>query len=200
MKSNVAFKFSHNLFIRNNFKNFMKIILRFNDWYEFERAHQDRDHKGISSLHKKLEPFLLRRVKKDVEKSLPAKVEQILRVDMTTQQKQFYKLILTRYFSLFFVFRNPLSLKRDRGSWRVKFYEIKHNAKIRVTKGIWVPFEFPFKLKILKLSLYIPSGGTMAKQCAVNWTALSLDRLKPWAETWSIKPHFDREGNERQFC
>ncbi|KAI1715092.1 chromodomain-helicase-DNA-binding protein 1 [Ditylenchus destructor] len=69
---------------------------RFNDWYEFERAHQDRDHKGISSLHKKLEPFLLRRVKKDVEKSLPAKVEQILRVDMTTQQKQFYKLILTR--------------------------------------------------------------------------------------------------------
>uniref|UniRef100_A0A915DK52 Helicase C-terminal domain-containing protein n=1 Tax=Ditylenchus dipsaci TaxID=166011 RepID=A0A915DK52_9BILA len=69
---------------------------KFDDWHEFERAHQDRDHKGISSLHKKLEPFLLRRVKKDVEKSLPAKVEQILRVDMTTRQKQYYKLILTR--------------------------------------------------------------------------------------------------------
>lgn len=39
---------------------------------------------------------MLRRVKKDVEKSLPAKVEQILRVDMTTQQKQFYKWILTK--------------------------------------------------------------------------------------------------------
>ncbi|KAL3080298.1 hypothetical protein niasHS_012403 [Heterodera schachtii] len=69
---------------------------KFNDWCEFERAHQDRDHKGISSLHRKLEPFLLRRVKKDVEKSLPAKVEQILRVDMTAQQKQYYKLVLTR--------------------------------------------------------------------------------------------------------
>uniref|UniRef100_A0A914ICL6 protein disulfide-isomerase n=1 Tax=Globodera rostochiensis TaxID=31243 RepID=A0A914ICL6_GLORO len=69
---------------------------KFNDWYEFERAHQDRDHKGISALHRKLEPFLLRRMKKDVEKSLPAKVEQILRVDMTVQQKQFYKLVLTR--------------------------------------------------------------------------------------------------------
>lgn len=33
----------------------------------------------------------MRRVKKDVEKSLPAKVEQILRVDMSAQQKQFYK-------------------------------------------------------------------------------------------------------------
>lgn len=72
------------------------MIFRFDDWDEFERAHQDRDHKGISSLHKKLEPFLLRRVKKDVEKSLPAKVEQILRVDMTAQQKQFYKLVLTK--------------------------------------------------------------------------------------------------------
>ncbi|KAI3411999.1 hypothetical protein GPALN_002053 [Globodera pallida] len=69
---------------------------KFNDWCEFERAHQDRDHKGISALHRKLEPFLLRRMKKDVEKSLPAKVEQILRVDMTVQQKQFYKLVLTR--------------------------------------------------------------------------------------------------------
>ncbi|CAD5210016.1 unnamed protein product [Bursaphelenchus xylophilus] len=69
---------------------------QFSNWDEFDAAHQDRDHKGISSLHKKLEPFLLRRVKKDVEKSLPAKVEQILRVDMTAQQKQFYKWILTR--------------------------------------------------------------------------------------------------------
>lgn len=71
-------------------------LYRFNDWSEFERVHQDQSHKGISALHRKLEPYLLRRVKKDVEKSLPAKVEQILRVDMTAQQKQFYKLILTR--------------------------------------------------------------------------------------------------------
>lgn len=60
-------------------------------WEDFEDKHgQGRDN-GYQSLHKVLEPFLLRRVKKDVEKSLPAKVEQILRVDMSAQQKQFYK-------------------------------------------------------------------------------------------------------------
>ncbi|KAI6182890.1 hypothetical protein M3Y97_00429200 [Aphelenchoides bicaudatus] len=70
---------------------------KFDDWERFEEEHKDyQDHEGISILHKKLEPFLLRRVKKDVEKSLPAKVEQILRVDMTQQQKRFYKLILTK--------------------------------------------------------------------------------------------------------
>lgn len=75
---------------------FLILFFRFEYWSEFEQAHKEKDHKGISSLHKKLEPYLLRRVKKDVEKSLPAKVEQILRVDMTAEQKQFYKLILTK--------------------------------------------------------------------------------------------------------
>uniref|UniRef100_A0A0N5BW97 DNA helicase n=1 Tax=Strongyloides papillosus TaxID=174720 RepID=A0A0N5BW97_STREA len=68
----------------------------FNSWSDFETAHKNVDHQGISSLHKKLEPYLLRRVKKDVEKSIPLKVEQILRVEMTRRQKQFYKWILTK--------------------------------------------------------------------------------------------------------
>uniref|UniRef100_A0AC35TH50 DNA helicase n=1 Tax=Rhabditophanes sp. KR3021 TaxID=114890 RepID=A0AC35TH50_9BILA len=68
----------------------------FYSWPQFESDHQEKDHLGISALHKKLEPFLLRRIKKDVEKSLLAKVEQILRVDMTKHQKQYYKWILTK--------------------------------------------------------------------------------------------------------
>ena len=38
-------------------------------------------------------------MKKDVEKDLPAKVEQILRVDMSRLQKQYYKYILTKNYS-----------------------------------------------------------------------------------------------------
>lgn len=47
---------------------------RFDSWSEFEEKHSTADKTGFSALHKELEPFLLRRVKKDVEKSLPAKV------------------------------------------------------------------------------------------------------------------------------
>ncbi|QQP39891.1 ChromodomainhelicaseDNAbinding protein 1like, partial [Caligus rogercresseyi] len=53
----------------------------------------------LHQLHKLLEPYILRRVKKDVEKSLPAKVERILRVDMSRKQKQYYKWILTRNYA-----------------------------------------------------------------------------------------------------
>ncbi|KAM7285865.1 chromodomain-helicase-DNA-binding protein 1-like, partial [Ixodes scapularis] len=69
---------------------------KFDSWEEFEAEHKESADKGYTKLHKQLEPFLLRRVKKDVEKSLPAKVERILRVEMTSIQKQYYKWILTK--------------------------------------------------------------------------------------------------------
>ncbi|XP_077329202.1 chromodomain-helicase-DNA-binding protein 2 isoform X2 [Lithobates pipiens] len=71
---------------------------KFEYWEDFEDDHGKGSDNGYHSLHKVLEPFLLRRVKKDVEKSLPAKVEQILRVEMCALQKQYYKWILTRNF------------------------------------------------------------------------------------------------------
>jgi SNF2 family DNA or RNA helicase len=52
----------------------------------------------LSMLHAELRPHLLRRVIKDVEKSLPPKNERILRVAMSPLQKQYYKWILTRNF------------------------------------------------------------------------------------------------------
>ena len=56
-------------------------VYRFSKWEEFEEVHGEYgsgDGSGLASLHKELEPFLLRRVKKDVEKSLPAKVQQCM--------------------------------------------------------------------------------------------------------------------------
>eukprot|EP01018_Ginkgo_biloba_P030142 Gb_35181 [translate_table: standard] len=52
----------------------------------------------LGNLHKELRPHLLRRVIKDVEKSLPPKIERILRVEMSPLQKQYYKWILERNF------------------------------------------------------------------------------------------------------
>ncbi|XP_022671471.1 chromodomain-helicase-DNA-binding protein 1-like isoform X2 [Varroa destructor] len=73
---------------------------KFPHWDSFEKEHKDTQDKGYNKLHKQLEPYLLRRVKKDVEKSLPAKVERILRVEMTSLQKQYYKWILTKNYKM----------------------------------------------------------------------------------------------------
>jgi SNF2 family DNA or RNA helicase len=52
---------------------------------------QDADQ--VANLHTVLRPYLLRRVKEDVEKALPPKEETILEVSLTPIQKQFYKAI-----------------------------------------------------------------------------------------------------------
>ncbi|CAB1415655.1 unnamed protein product, partial [Pleuronectes platessa] len=105
-KSLMEFRSNHRLLItgtplQNSLKELWSLLHflmpdKFHSWENFEDEHGKGRDNGYQSLHKVLEPFLLRRVKKDVEKSLPAKVEQILRVDMSAQQKQFYKWILTR--------------------------------------------------------------------------------------------------------
>ena len=66
--------------------------------HEYQRLDVSCLNVQLSALHGELRPHLLRRVIKDVEKSLPPKNERILRVAMTPLQKQYYKFILTRNF------------------------------------------------------------------------------------------------------
>ena len=52
--------------------------------------HQNNDKNAIQELRQKVYPFILRRLKKDVLQELPAKTEQILYVDMSSEQAELY--------------------------------------------------------------------------------------------------------------
>jgi chromodomain-helicase-DNA-binding protein 1 len=107
-QSLIKFDTNHRLLItgtplQNSLKELWALIHfimpeRFYSWEEFDEKYSSvlQDGLRFQDLHKELQPYLLRRVKKDVEKSLPSKVEQILRVEMTNVQKQYYKLVLTK--------------------------------------------------------------------------------------------------------
>ena len=72
--------------------------VKFPDSAEFEKEYEVKEAEQVLKLHEQLRPHLLRRVIKDVEKSLPPKNERILRVGMTPLQKRYYRWILTRNF------------------------------------------------------------------------------------------------------
>uniref|UniRef100_A0A8C2ZY39 E1A binding protein p400 n=1 Tax=Cyclopterus lumpus TaxID=8103 RepID=A0A8C2ZY39_CYCLU len=57
---------------------------------------QDYCHKLVIRLHRMIQPFILRRSKRDVEKQLPKKYEHILKCRLSTRQKGLYEDILTQ--------------------------------------------------------------------------------------------------------
>ena len=69
---------------------------QFDEWFNLDIDDNDEKNKLISQLHKILRPFMLRRLKADVEKSLPPKHETILFTGMSTVQKKLYRDILMR--------------------------------------------------------------------------------------------------------
>ncbi|XP_026198066.1 E1A-binding protein p400 isoform X2 [Anabas testudineus] len=57
---------------------------------------QDYCHKLVIRLHRMIQPFILRRSKRDVEKQLPKKYEHILKCRLSSRQKSLYEDILTQ--------------------------------------------------------------------------------------------------------
>eukprot|EP00026_Physarum_polycephalum_P000788 Phypoly_transcript_00789.p1 GENE.Phypoly_transcript_00789~~Phypoly_transcript_00789.p1 ORF type:complete len:1293 (+),score=424.61 Phypoly_transcript_00789:569-3880(+) len=66
----------------------------FDNWFKFEGA--EGNVEVVQKLHKVLRPFLLRRLKSDVEKSLLPKKEILLFVGMSEMQKAWYKKLLSK--------------------------------------------------------------------------------------------------------
>lgn len=95
--------------LQNNIKelialvNFLKGGMANSSFQEYEEIDLDQDAPNqedlIRALHKSLQPFILRRLKKDVEKSLPGKTERILRVEMSDMQTEYYRNIISRNFA-----------------------------------------------------------------------------------------------------
>ena len=69
---------------------------QFDEWFNLDVDDTEAKQRMIGQLHKLLRPFMLRRLKLDVETSLPPKSETILFTGMSSAQKNLYRQILLR--------------------------------------------------------------------------------------------------------
>ncbi|EDO46669.1 predicted protein [Nematostella vectensis] len=78
----------------------------FQRWFDFSAINdeggnekiiaQEKEHQVLERLHSILTPFLLRRLKTDVELSLPPKKEVLVRAPLTSKQTEFYRAALDK--------------------------------------------------------------------------------------------------------
>lgn len=68
----------------------------FSELFESDQNDPRSQEKVIKQIHRLLRPFMLRRLKADVEKSLPKKQEIYLFLGMADMQKKLYKQILSK--------------------------------------------------------------------------------------------------------
>lgn len=66
----------------------------FDEWFQITGENDQQE--VVQQLHKVLRPFLLRRLKSDVERGLPPKKETILKVGMSQMQKHYYRALLQK--------------------------------------------------------------------------------------------------------
>lgn len=71
---------------------------QFQEWFSSAEGGDNQQEHVVKQLHKVLRPFLLRRLKSEVERGLPAKKETVLKVGMSKMQKDYYKHLLQRDF------------------------------------------------------------------------------------------------------
>lgn len=83
--------------IQNDVKEFWT-LLHFIDPESFassrvflEKYGDMKDKETIDELHEEIRPYILRRLKEDVEKSVPPKEETLVEVELTLEQKQYYR-------------------------------------------------------------------------------------------------------------
>lgn len=74
---------------------------RFADFESFQEQYPDLgDSEQVEKLRAELQPYMLQRRKRDVLQHLPAKKEVVVPVTLTKQQREFYRLILTKQYEV----------------------------------------------------------------------------------------------------
>ena len=81
----------------------------FDDMEEFMDQYGDIKSKDrIDELHETIRPYILRRLKEDVEKSVPPKEETLIEVELTVLQKQYYRALYEKNVKFLHKNKRPL--------------------------------------------------------------------------------------------
>ena len=106
-KGQIAYGYQHRLLmtgtpLQNNTQELWSLLnfiepAKFPDWERFAQSFGViQTQEQVELLQRRISPHIIRRVKEDVAKDIPPKMETIIDVELTTMQKQYYRAIFER--------------------------------------------------------------------------------------------------------
>ena len=96
----------------------------FNNYYAVP-IQKENDQEAIEELKKKIYPFILRRVKKEVLKDLPDKIEKTMFIEMNVEQKKLYEERRSYYYKM------VNSQIRENGIGKTQFFILQALNELR---------------------------------------------------------------------
>ncbi|RKP14963.1 SNF2 family N-terminal domain-containing protein, partial [Piptocephalis cylindrospora] len=162
----------------------------FQQWFDFSDMKEEEGRKRlldgdavVSKLHQILRPFLLRRIKSDVETSLPKKREYVLYAPVTPEQRELYDAIVRRDIRGWLAKKNappPISSASgdgEEGKMDPRFKGLRlQNVFMQLRKACNHPWLFEVEFPEAEKSL---EKGALPQVVAVSGKMRLLDQLVP---------------------
>lgn len=165
------------------------------------------DQEAIKELKKKIYPFILRRVKKEVLKDLPEKIEKVLYIDMNTEHKKYYEERRQYYYNIlnenmkkegleknkFFILQALNELRHITSSPEVKNKKISSSKKEVLIENVVEAIENGHK--VLIFVNYLSSIESICKSLEKN----NIKYLKMTGQTKNRQQIVDRFQNNSRY-
>lgn len=165
------------------------------------------DEEAIKELKRKIYPFILRRVKKEVLKDLPEKIEKVLYIDMNPEHKKYYEERRQHYYnalnenmkkeglekSKFFILQALNELRHITSSPEIKNSKISSSKKELLIENVVEAIENGHK--VLIFANYLSSIESICESLEKN----NIRYLKMTGQTKDRQQMVDRFQNNSRY-
>ncbi|OCT58042.1 hypothetical protein XELAEV_18002705mg [Xenopus laevis] len=180
----------------------------FSEWFSKDiESHAENksaiDENQLSRLHMILKPFMLRRIKKDVENELSDKIEILMYCSLTTRQKLLYQALKNKI-SIDDLLQSSMDTAQQAQNTTsslmnlvMQFRKVCNHSDLFERQETWSPFHF--SLRPYQISKFLFRHGNI--NC-MNWSRNRWLRvlLSPFAPDHIQQSLFHRNGSDKESC
>ncbi|XP_062973777.1 chromatin-remodeling ATPase INO80 [Elgaria multicarinata webbii] len=180
----------------------------FNEWFSKDiESHAENksaiDENQLSRLHMILKPFMLRRIKKDVENELSDKIEILMYCQQTSRQKLLYQALKNKI-SIDDLLQSSMGTTQQAQNTTsslmnlvMQFRKVCNHPELFERQETWSPFHISLKPYQISKFLYRHGQIRVFNHSRDRWLQLLLS---PFATDHIQQSLFHRRGTEEESC